>query len=252
MGTVFMAAVASLVLLGCETDTNSLGANYDVSRYLFPSKSGSFVYRWYRAEKPEGESSFTDEAYQQEVKYTVRHGDKLTVITNADKSDESIDYMVEPERITVVEKEGNLTYHYDRNISTTDNFVQEAVIKKTVEAAGDTNVTYQCSAVGHIDSIRIESSQKEYNDILNLVCLRRETVRATVGGKRFHTLKKTTEEKQIAKGIGMIASKITTCNYAAIDDHALEQKDCVRDTYSIVTYVESDNNNQVLATSSNR
>ena len=252
IGALSVMGIVSLVLSGCETDTNSLGNNFDLADYLFPSKSGTLVYQVYRSEKPENENSFTDETYQNEVRYTVKRGNKLVVITNAGMPSDSIDYMIETESIAIDEKESHLNYHFDRNVSSTDNFVQERIVKNTVESSGKTTITYECNVTEHIDSVKIDPSPKKYKDILKLICVRRKMIHATVGGKLFQTIEETQEEKQLAKGIGMINSKVTTCEYTAVDDHKQEEDGCTRNNYKIWTFVESDTNNKVLAISSNR
>ncbi len=252
IGTFSVIGMVSLVLSGCETDTNSLGSNFDLADYLFPSRSGTLVYHLYRSEKPENENTFSDETYQNEVRYTVKRGNKLVVITNAGLPSDSIDLMIESDSIAIDEKESRLNYHFDRNVSSTDNFVQESIVKNTVESAGKTTITYECNVTEHIDSVQIEPSPKQYKDILKLMCVRRKTIHAAVGGKLFQTIKETQEEKQLARGIGMINSKVTTCEYTAVDSHEQEEGGCTRNIYKIWTFVESDTHNKVLATSSNQ
>ena len=237
MGIWLAAGVLGMVLAGCESGSLPLGGVYDLSEYLFPKQAGTVVYQLFTSEKPKDESSFTDETYQDDVQYAIdRDGTSVTVSNKAGTGDVTR-YTIAADQITVEETDENLSYHLDRSISNATDFVVETTLRETQEAAGSSKLTYECNATEHVENMKIDPNPKTYEDILKILCVRRNTVYATVGGKQFQTIVETREEKYAAKGVGVIQSKQTTCEYTKVDSNTQADDGCTRKTYKIWTFV---------------
>jgi hypothetical protein len=178
-----MGVVASLLLMqGCSMGGGSLGGTYDLSDYLFPQKSGTLVYQLFTAQKPKGESSFTEEEYREDVQYGVVQNGETTTITNKANEKDSKAYSVESNRIAVAEQEEDLSYHFARTVDQVENFVEEAVIKTTQEDAGESKITYECNATTHEESMKVDPNPKEYMDFVRPECNMTIIISARVGG----------------------------------------------------------------------
>jgi hypothetical protein len=230
-------AISLLVMQGCSSGGVSLGGTYDLSDYLFPQKGGTLVYQLFTAQKPKGESSFTEEEYKEDVQYGVVQNGETTTITNKANEKDSKAYSVESNRIAVAEQEEDLSYHFARTVDQVENFVEEAVIKTTREDAGESKITYECNATTHEESMKVEPNPKEYMDILRTECIKKHIITARVGGKNFETIVAKTQENFYAKDEGMIQSTVTECEYTKVDDHQQPDDGCTRKIYKIWAFV---------------
>ncbi len=237
IGIWLSGGVLGLALAGCESGSLPLGGVYDLSEYLFPKQAGTVVYQMFTSEKPKDESSFTDETYQDDMQYGVDRNGASVAITDKANTGDVTRYAIATERIAVEETAENLSYHLDRSVNAATNFVQEATLRETQEAAGSSRLTYECNATEHVATMKIDPNPKTYKDILKILCVRRNTVYATVGGKQFQTIVETKEEKYAAKDVGIIQSEQTTCEYTKVDTNAQADDGCTRKTYKIWTFV---------------
>jgi len=237
IGFGLLGGILGMVLVGCEGGSAPLGGTYDLAEYLFPKQAGTVVYQMFTSEKPKDKSSFTDETYQNDVQYAIdRNGSAVTVTAKVDTGD-VIHYTIDAERIAVEETDENLSYHLDRSVSTATNYVEEAILHKTQEAAGSSKLTYECNVTEHVTTMKIDPNPKTYKDIIKILCTRRNTIYATVGGKEFQTIVETTEEKYAAKDVGIIQLEQTTCEYTKVDTNAQDDDGCTRETYKIWAFV---------------
>ena len=238
IGGWLAVGAVGLVMFGCEGTPLSPLGTFDLTEYLFPKKSGTLVYQVYTSDKEKDASTFTEEAYQEDAQYAVeRNG---SVVTVADKGDlvHTMTYAIGSRAIAVEERDENLSYHFDRSAHSVTNFVQEGVLRETKEDAGTSRITYECNASNGGETMTIDPNPKIYKDILKIVCVRRDTIYATVGGKRFQTVVETTQERFAAKEEGVIQSEETTCNYTQVDDSVETEGSCARKTYKIWAFVE--------------
>jgi len=231
---LMIAGMAGMIILqGCNSTVATLGASYDLSDYLFPGQSATLLYKLHTAQKPKGESSFTKPEYKQDVQYSVsKDGTKITLVNKADAQKTTV-YTVESNRIAVEENDENLTYHLDRTVSTRTNLVQEKTVKKWQEENGDVRISYDCNVTGHLESMTVDPDPKVYTDILQMACLKKRTIYANVGSKKFETVVEEKEENFYAKDQGMIQSTLTKCEYTRVDDVQTSEDGCTKDIYKI-------------------
>jgi len=235
---LWFAGIAGTILMqGCAgTSGRSLGGSYDLANYLFLDQNGTFLYKHYVAEKPKGSGRFGEEEYQNDAQYAVVHEDRRITVTDRENSDKRI-YTVDSSTITVEEQEEDLTYHLDRTTDKVGNLIHENTIKQWHEDNGDVAITYECNVTEHLKSMRIEPDPKEYTDVLKMVCLRQQTISATVGDKRFETVVETNEENYYAKDLGMIQSTATRCEFTRVDDVETSEDGCAKDIFKIWAFL---------------
>jgi hypothetical protein len=233
---MMIAGITGMIILqGCDSTvaTATLGASYDLSDYLFPGQSATLLYKLHTAQKSKGESSFTKQEYKQDVQYAVSNdGTKITLVNKADTKKTTV-FTVESNRITVEENDENLTYNLERVVSTSTNIVQEKMVKKWQEENGDVRISYDCNVTGHLESMTVDPDPKVYTDILQMACLKKRTIYANVGNKKFETVVGEREENFYAKDQGMIQSTVTKCEYTQVDDVETSEEGCTREIYKI-------------------
>ena len=237
IGIWLSGGVLGMALVGCESGSLPLGGVYDLADYLFPRQAGTVVYQMFVSEKPKDASSFTDEMYQDDVQYAIDRNETSVTVTGKAGIGDVTRYAIDADQIAIEETDENLSYHLDRSVSTVTNYVEEAILRETHEAAGNSKLTYECNATEHVATMKIDPNPKTYKDILKILCVRRNTVYATVGGKQFQTIVETKEEKYTAKDVGIIQSEQTTCEYTKVDTSAQADDGCTRKTYKIWTFV---------------
>jgi len=231
--------LALLALTGCEENipADTLGGNYDLADYLYPKDSGTIVYQLFTSEKPKDQDRYSEETYQNDLQYDVIVDNKRIAITNRADADEKTDYIVKGDELAVYEHKGGITYHEKRMVSNTENFIRESVIRRTSEESGESTMTYECNATGHLERMAIDPNPKEYKDILHILCVRRNTIHADVGGKHFETVVETHEEKYAALDTGIIQSEETTCEYTSVDGSRQADDGCIKRIYKIWAFV---------------
>ena len=242
MGRYMMgSALVLLMLAGCEENitkaAHDLGGTYDLSEYLYPKESGTIVYQLFTAEKAKDQNSYSTETYQNDTQYDVTVDGKRASITNKADADDRVTYLANGDKLAVSEHMEGISYHEKRMVNTMDNFILESVIRSTSSEAGDSTLTYECNATGHLDAMRIDPNPKEYKDILHILCLRRHTIYANVGGKRFETVVETHEDKYAALDTGLIKTEETTCEYTKVDESRQADDGCKKRIYKIWTFV---------------
>ncbi len=234
---ILTSLIGAVLMSGCNTGITPLGGRYDLAEYLFPGEAGTLVYKVYTAQKAKGESSYTQPEYQEDAQMTVAKTGNTTAVTDKSDAHKSNDYTVDSDRITVMEHDTNLTYHFDRTVSSVQNFVQEATIKAWQEAHGDVTITYECNATEHQESMVIDPDPKKYTDILKIECVRKRITSATVGTTHFETVVEDAEEQYYTQGGGMIQSTINTCQYTQVDGVQESEEGCTQRTYKIWAFV---------------
>jgi len=233
------SVVLLLVLAGCQENivTGGLGGTYDLSEYLYPQKAGTLVYQRFEAEKAKDQGSYTEEVYQGDVQYDVTVETKRIAITSKTDADEKTDYIVKGDELAVYEHKEGITYHEKRMINNTKNFIRESIIRRTSEEAGESTLTYECNVTGHTETMTIAPNPKSYKDILHILCLRRHTIYANVGGKRFETVVETREDKYAALDTGIIQSEESTCEYTKVDENRQADDGCKKRIDKIWAFV---------------
>jgi len=242
LGAWLLGGMLGLVIFqGCEdivpTPTKK---TYDLAAYLFPEASGTMVYQLFKSQKPNSEGNFTAPEYQQDIQYAIERNTSYVMEANKVNTDDNTSYSIQADQIAVMEYAEGLSYHFDRNISLADKFVREPIIRKTTTESGNTELTYECNATEHSDTMQISPSPKIYQDILKISCLRRYTRYVILEGKHFANVEETQEENYAAKGAGIIQSEKTKCEYTQVDSHQQEDYGCTRKTYKIWVFVSKE------------
>jgi len=138
-----IAGIFGIMLSGCNSASGSLGDNYDLASYLFPSTSGTYVYKEYTAQKPEGENHFTEPEYTTDLQYQAEYQEGAWRFVDKADTRKTTLYTITSDQITVEEEDENLTYHLRRTTDRIANLVEEDIVKTWTETNGKVTITYE-------------------------------------------------------------------------------------------------------------
>jgi len=236
MATWIFLGLSFVAITGCSPGGGPLsGKQYDLADYLFPERSGILVYRRFTSEKPEDVKHFSEPEYQKDVQHKVVRNRNAIKVQIGDEVNRT--YTLSDKTIDVEESKNDLSYRFQRHASAHTNFVKESVIKESEEIGSSSRITYECNITGFKSTMTVKSNPQTYDDVLHIVCVRKQSVSTILDGKKITSLTERREENDYAKNVGLIRAEETWCDEVVIDDEHRSEAGCTRILDRIVTFI---------------